>query len=208
MPNRLQISIFLFVAAAIWASLLVIEGVAVQSTWARPFSTVVGVLVLLLLAFDLWLWKIPLLQGWFVYRPNIRGTWRIQLQSNWIDPKTNQGIPSIAAFLVIRQTFSMLSMRLHTPESSSELLGAEITKASDSTFRVLGIYRNEPRLSVRDRSSIHYGGLVLDITDGQALALSGHYWTDRNTCGEIRSIERKPQISGSYEDANRLFSIS
>ena len=204
MLNRLHLSVILLLAAAIWGTMLVVEGVAVSGTWFRPFSTVVGVLLLLLVAFDLWAWRLRFLQGWFVPRPDIRGTWRVELHSDWKDPTTKEVVAPIAAYLVVRQTFSTLSLRMLTSESSSELVAAEISKASDGTYRLAAVYRNEPKLSVRDRSPIHYGAIVLDVQGDPVKDLVGYYWTDRSTRGELRTLARHDTIAGSFREAEVL----
>jgi hypothetical protein len=204
MLSRLHLSTILLVAAALWGGMLVFEGVSVNGTWLRPFSTVVGVLLLLLVAFDLWAWRLRILHGWFVPRPDLRGTWRVELQSDWKDPATDAVIGPIVAYLVVRQTFSSLSIRMLTAESASELVAAEINKAGDGTYRLAAVYRNEPKLTVRDRSSIHYGALVLDVQGDPVKDLAGYYWTDRNSRGELRTLARHATIAGSFKEAQGL----
>lgn len=204
MLSRLHLSVILLLAAGIWGTMLVVEGVAVSGTWFRPFSTVVGILLLLLVAFDLWAWRLRFLQGWFVPRPDIRGTWRVELRSDWKNPVTNEVVAPIPGYLVVRQTFSTLSLRMLTSESSSELVAAEISKATDGTYRLAAVYRNEPKLSVRDRSPIHYGAIVLDVQGDPAKDLVGYYWTDRKTRGELRTLARHDTIAGSFSQAEAL----
>ncbi len=204
MLSRLHLSVILLLAAGIWGTMLVVEGVAVSGTWFRPFSTVVGVLLLLLVAFDLWAWRLRFLQGWFVPRPDIRGTWRVELHTDWKDPATIEVVAPIPAYLVVRQTFSSLSLRMLTSESSSELVAAEISKAADGTYRLAAVYRNEPKLSVRDRSPIHYGAIVLDVQGDPVKDLVGYYWTDRSTRGELRSLARHVTIASSFDEARSL----
>jgi hypothetical protein len=199
MLSRLHLSALLLVAAALWGGMLVFEGVAVSGTWFRPFSTVVGVVLLLLVAFDLWAWRLRFLQGWFVPRPDLRGTWRVELQSDWKDPATNQVVGPITAYLVVRQTYSTLSLRMLTRESSSELVAAEISKAVDGTYGLAAVYRNEPKLSVRDRSPIHYGAIVLDVQGEPVTDLVGHYWTDRSTRGQLKTIAHEMRLFSSFE---------
>ncbi len=206
MLSRLHLSTILLVAAALWGGMLVFDGVAVTGTWFRPFSTVVGVIVLLFVAFDLWAWRLRIFHGWFVPRPDLRGTWRVELKSDWKDPATDKVVGPIAAYLVVRQTFSTLSIRMLTAESASELVAAEINKAVDGTYRLAGVYRNEPKLSVRDRSPIHYGALVLDVQGDPVKDLAGHYWTDRNSRGELRTLGRHRSIVGSFQEAQELLS--
>lgn len=204
MLSRLHLSAILLVAAALWGGMLVFEGVTVNGTWFRPFSTVVGALLLLLVVFDIWAWRWRLLHGWFVPRPDLRGTWCAELQSDWKNPDTDSGVGPIVAYLVVRQTFSSLSVRMLTAESASELVAAEINKASDGTYRLAAVYRNEPKLSVRNRSPIHYGALVLDVQGDPVKDLAGYYWTDRNSRGELRTLARHGSIAGSFKEAQEL----
>ncbi len=204
MLRRLHLSAVILVAGVFWGGMLVLEGVAVTGALLRPFSTVVGALMLVLAAFDLWGWRWRLLRGWFVFRPDLRATWRVELQSDWKGPATNTGVGPIVAYLVVRQTFSTLSVRMLSAESASELVAAEINKASDGTYRLAAVYRNEPRLTVRDRSPIHYGGFVLDVQGDSVTDLAGHYWTDRSSRGELRTLARGTAIAGSFVEALKL----
>lgn len=205
MIERLHLSALLLVAAVLWGLLLFLNGVVVSISWLRHLAVITGVLILLLAAFDLSLWKWRWLSPWFVSRPVIDGTWQTEITSSYIDPKTGVIVAPISAFMVVRQTFSRLSLRLITPESRSEVLGAEMVRSEDGTYRVIGVYRNEPRLSVRDRSPIHYGGLVLQVHGQPPSQLEGHYWTDRNTSGEILLLERRPSHVDDLASAQKLF---
>jgi len=129
----------------------------------------------------------------------------VVLTSNWKAIENGQPIPPITGYLVVRQTYSSLSLRLLTAESSSELLGAQILKAEDGTFKIAGVYRNEPKLAVRHRSPIHYGGLVLVLEGNPPNALEGHYWTDRDTTGEIRATEKGKKVFQTFDAATKLF---
>lgn len=208
MISRLHLSVIIGIAVLLWAVMLVLEGVAISASWMRPFSLVIGVLLLILLCFDLWLWRIRILHGWFVKRPFLRGTWKTELISEWKDPKTGVCTEPIDAYLVVRQTFSRLSLRLYTKESSSEVLGTDIVEASDGTYRVYAIYRNEPKLSIRDRSPIHYGGLLVEIEGDPVEHLKGHYWTDRNSRGQLTTSGFRREICSSFETADASFKES
>jgi len=205
MPSRLQLSVLLIVVAGAWGGLLLLEGVAVKGNWLRPFSTVVGAALVALSVFDLWLWRWRLFHRWITPRPDVRGTWLISLDSNWREQATGQPKGPIRAFLVVRQTFSKLSMRMLTAESSSELVGAAIAKADDGTYQISSVYLNEPKLSVRDRSPIHYGALLLTVEGTPVERLSGHYWTDRDTKGEVRSSDHRDEIYASFDSAIQGF---
>ena len=206
MIERLHLSAIILTAAVVWGVLLLLQGVPVSPSWFQPFSKVVGALMILLAAFDLWLWRLPFLQGWMVKRPNLSGTWRAEVRSEWVDPDTGQRKVPIAGFMVIRQTFSTLSLCQITAESRSELLGAEIVRGGDGTYQVFGVYRNEPRLSVRHRSEIHYGALELRVAGSPPERIEGHYWTDRDTAGELSLSDRMSKHAHDMTSAQRLYS--
>jgi hypothetical protein len=126
------------------------------------------------------------------------------LRSDWKDPITNEVLAPLPAYLVVRQTFSTLSLRMLTPESSSKVVTAEIIKEADGSYRLAAVYRNEPKVSVRDRSPIHYGALVLDIQGDPVKGLVGCYWTDRKTRGELRSLARHVTFASSFNEACSL----
>ena len=200
MLNRLQLSTILIIACLIWGGLLIAQGVAVRANWLNPVSSVIGLMVILLLGFEHWMWRLACLREWFVQRPDLRGTWTVELTSSWVDPTVQMKISPITAFLVIRQTYSTISARLLTAESSSELRGAEIMRATDGTYRLVGVYLNEPRVGVRDRSPIHFGALVIDVQGVPPSGLSGHYWTDRNTRGEIESKGHSRNLAARFAE--------
>lgn len=205
MIERLHLSVIILVAAGLWGLSLLLEGVLIPDGWYRPFSMVVGVLMLLLAAFDTVLWRLPFLQGWLVKRPDLRGTWRATIESRWMNPETRKSPDPIEGYMVVRQSFSSISLRLMTDESRSEMLGAEILRSDDGTYRVVGVYRNEPKLSVRHRSPIHNGGLVLQVTGAPAVGLEGTYWTDRDSSGEILLGERRAELVDDMAAARRLY---
>lgn len=204
MISRVHLSTILLFAALIWGVLLIIGGVAVSISWLRPLSTVTGIVLLVLIAFDMRLWRLSFLRGWFVKRPDIHGTWRAVLRSDWID-STGKATDPIEGYLVARQTFSSLSLRLMTRESESELLAAEIICSSDNTFRIAGIYRNEPKISFQDRSRTHYGAILLQILGTPPATLRGHYWTDRGSKGEIELTDHRKKIFYDFQTARQSF---
>lgn len=200
MISRIQISALLLVAAAVWAGALIFAGVQVTPDWFKPFSTVVGVLVLVLALAEKWLWRIRWLQPWLFNMPDIRGTWRVRIRPTGTAAAAEQ----INAFMVIRQSLSSLSLRLFTAESNSEILAARVVPHEDGTFMVAGVYRNIPRLAVRERSPLHHGALLLTVQGNPAESLAGEYWTDRNSQGEIVLTARAKTRAHSFDQAQRL----
>lgn len=201
MAAERYIKAIIYVTVLVWTIVLYANHAAITSAWLQHVSMVITIVLYAVMAFDLWLWKFSLLHGWFVKRPVIDGTWKVEIRSNWKHPATGAGIPPIEGFMVVRQTFSTLSMRLLTAESSSELVGTEIVCSADGFYCVSGVYRNEPRLQVRERSAIHYGAVWLRIIDEPLKKVIGHYWTDRETAGEMELSNRQKKKFQTFQSA-------
>ena len=206
--TRLQISVFLGVAAVTWAAVLLLQGVQLRFAHLAPFGTVVGVLVLAALALEHVLWRQPWLHGWFVQRPNLRGTWKVMLQSDWINPATGTTIPPITCYMGVEQTLSSLQMHLITPESESWFVAHSIRPShSESGYQIVGVYTNKPDVHLRSATSnMHMGAIVID-THGNSKAtpsiLTAEYWTDRKTTGRMTFTDRSATVFTRFEDAKR-----
>ncbi|HEY1210091.1 MAG TPA: hypothetical protein VGE85_12025 [Terracidiphilus sp.] len=194
----------IYSTVALWAIILMVSGQHPSSALLRPLSTVTSAVVLLSVAFELWLWKNPLFHGWLVKRPVIEGTWYAEIRSNWKDP-TGANIPPIEGYVVIGQTLLNLNLRLMTNESSSHLVGTEIVCSADGLYYVSGVYQNEPRYQDRAHSQIHFGAVWLRVIDKPTQILDGHYWTDRNTAGEMHLTERQKRKFQDFKSAQAYY---
>jgi hypothetical protein len=140
-------TIFLALAVIAWALVLSIQGTPLSFSQLAPFSTVVGVLAIGALSMEKLLWRQPWLHGWFVQRPDLRGTWKVQLQSDWINPETDAVIGPITCYMGVEQTLSNLQMHLMTPESESWFVAHSIrTSPSENGYQVVGVYTNKPHV--------------------------------------------------------------
>ena len=205
MASERYIKAIIYAAVLVWTVVLYVNHDAIHSSWLQPLSTVITVVLYAVMAFDLWLWKIPLLHGWFVKRPVIDGIWKVDIRSDWKDPSMHAPIPPIEGYMVVRQTFSTINMRLMTAESSSELVGTEIVCSADGLYCVSGVYRNEPRYEVRDRSPIHYGAVSIKVIDLPVGKLLGHYWTDRKSAGEMELTDRRDKKLQDFKSAQSYY---
>jgi ABC-type multidrug transport system fused ATPase/permease subunit len=205
MISKVQISSVILLGAIIWGVLLLFDGVVVSISWLNPFSKVVGLLMIGIGAFDRFLWRLSIFQGWLVTKPNLSGTWIAEFQSDWIDPSIGDKSAPSTAYMAIRQTYSDIRLRLMTEESFSVVLSATIIQLPDGSYHLSAVYRNEPKISVRDRSPIHNGSLLLNIPDKSPAQISGYYWTDRQTRGEINLKGRQKKVVNNLDQAISLF---
>lgn len=204
MISRLHISAILLVASGVWGVALLLAGVPVTAAWFKPFSIVVGALVLVLSVADKWLWRIRWLRPWLFNTPDLNGTWKVAIR-----PTAPESSPrKVGAYMVIRQTFSTISLRLLTAESRSETLSANVVRCDDGTYRLAAVYRNTTRLQVRERSPLHHGAFILDVHGGPPDSLAGQYWTDRFSQGELVLSDRNPKLAHSFEQAAKLSAVA
>lgn len=203
-----QIRAFLGLSVAFWIGLLWLRGIPLSWDMLVPFSSVVGGVSLVLLAFDRWIWHWPIFTGWLVNRPYLHGTWQVRLQSSWINPDTKAGIPPIECFMVVRQTHSSASFRLITAESKSETVSSGVEVCKDGTFEITCAYRNRPRSEFRHRSEVHYGAMLLAAESSRPEVVEGEYWTDRKTTGTVTMRSRKRGSPMTFAEANKLFATA
>ena len=203
--ERLHIIVFLGVAALAWWLCLIVQGTSVSWEHLRPFGTVVGILGILGLGFEKFLWHWEWLHGWFVIRPDLRGTWRVELQSDWINPATKEKASSIVCYMGVTQSLSRLQMYLMTRESESAFIAESIRSSPSGVgYQIAGVYTNKPHTHLRGhQSEMHFGGLILDThgPPNRPETLTGEYWTDRKTKGRMTLRGRMPKVLTRFEDA-------
>jgi hypothetical protein len=208
MLTRTHITTLLVLTVIVWGATLVALGLPISWQYITPFTLTVTTLTTACLAFERWCWRWPIFQGWLVKQPHIQGTWKAHLVSDWIDPETNRRIEPIECIMVVRQTFSSLSARLFTRESSSFLVAHNLVHHNDGVFQLVGVYQNTPQISLRgERSEMHYGALLLEVRGDPPTALMGHYWTDRGTKGALELRDRVPDLLSAYEEGVRRFRL-
>lgn len=207
--SRIGISVAVGIAAALWALyLFLLEGRLPSWSDLKPFSFVVGSLVLIGLWFEHQLWRTSLFQR-FLSRPDIRGTWKGEIVARYVHQGEEKTRDPIACFLSVTQSYSSIQMRLLTEESQSWLIADDIAKSpKGSGYQVVGAYTNQPNAEVRDKSDMHFGAMWLDThgDDCKPNAMSGEYWTDRYTKGSITLNEREDEIQSRCVEAEAAFS--
>ncbi|MFL6136198.1 MAG: hypothetical protein ACJ74O_00145 [Frankiaceae bacterium] len=182
------------IVSGTYALALYASGTHLQQGAKQGLAYLPTALSLAVVAFDLWLWKIPGVHR-FVGRPRVDGTWFTILRphpDSHIPPGGNRG--PIDAAVVIEQTYWSISITLMTAESASQSTSAAIhTNGESRKRRVLAYtYANTPKQEHRDRSHPHVGAVRLEIVGRTPITLAGTYWTDRLTVGDmqLRHLER------------------
>ncbi|MBK5220278.1 MAG: hypothetical protein JJE35_10915 [Thermoleophilia bacterium] len=203
-PSRIFVQALVLVVAGVYLASYLIRGLPTSELFA-PIGATGAAASLFVLAFDHFLWRIPRVGRKLSKRPDIRGTWRGQLASNWVNPETGQRIdPDPEVYLVVRQTFWSVTANLITKESKSCSTTATIEDDGCGQYQFVAQYRNTPRASVRERSEVHHGSFKLDVGGEPVDRLEGYYWTDRNTMGELEFDRRSGKAVDSFTHAQDL----
>ncbi|MEV0566738.1 hypothetical protein [Dactylosporangium sp. NPDC050588] len=181
--------------SAIYALCLHFSGLTLQGGVKQGLLYVPTLIGFGVVAFDLWLWKLPWLLP-ISGRPRIGGTWVAQIlprQDSHIPEGGNRG--PIDAALIIEQTYWSLAITVLTGESASHSTAAAIIANRDSRERhiVTYTYENLPKQGNRPRSMPHVGASQLFLAGKAPTVMTGFYWTDRFTVGdmELRQLNRK-----------------
>lgn len=163
--------------------------------------TVLTIDFVIIFIFSQWLWKIPFLKPWLVKIPNLNGTWKGVIKSNWINPETHQKPDPIPVILTINQTLFDISCVMRTAEmtSYSFVSGFEIN-GEMQIKRLIYSYNSKPNMDVRYRSPEHFGTMLFDIIENSSQKLKGEYWTERNTTGIIEMSYWKPEKLDYFPD--------
>lgn len=206
MLSDIQIKVLVGCVIVIMAGAILVQGhpIAVKDLSAVGSYAVTGIGFLLIL-WERWLWSWWIFRRWLSKRPDLRGTWKGELYSNWVDPVTQQKRGPIEVYLAIRQTNSTIDVRLFSSESSSVSLSGHIFADSVGLNTLAITYENTPLILIRERSRISHGGMLLSIRgDGRPHQLDGEYWTDRSTIGQIKLTSRAKRISHDFDQATKV----
>lgn len=99
---------------------------------------------------------------------------------------------------------------MHTEEMKSYSFSEGLHIDSERQIKqVAYIYTSKPRITVNQRSLPHDGAIVFDIIELPIKKLTGKYWTERKTTGEIiltfnskKILEQLPAELGTHPVTN------
>lgn len=202
MPSKVMVQFVAGIVIAVFAFGILAGGERPNPEWLRFYSVSVVVVGICLWVWENWLWRTWIGQRFSKVPVDIRGTWRGTLGSFWNGPDGRA--PSKTVYLVIRQSASNVSVILMTDESRSRSsLSAVLTETECPTLEYM--YLNRPSSRLEHQSRMHYGSAFLDITGRPATRLSGQYWTNRDSRGELEFTERLDKFVGDYLEAEKAF---
>jgi SMODS-associating 2TM, beta-strand rich effector domain len=205
MFSEIQAWTIVGVASTLWLALSIVgitSGGGLASVLA--LSDTIPLVLLGLSIFERWVWRWPPLHPHVIPTPVVRGTWRGDLESFWIDPKTRKIPPVKTVYLAISQTMTTIHVRLLTDESASDPIVASVAKMPNGYRAIFYTYENTPSVELRRKSPPHRGGALLEIVGQPPTGIAGEYWTDRDSKGKLTFLEHTTEIAQTYDDASKL----
>lgn len=195
MPTPLATRIVIGLSAALWLALAFVLKAPVDKGWLKALGAIASVVVVLLLIFDRWAWRwLPVAVS---KRPNLQGTWKAQLHYQW-----PEGTPTQIkdCFIVIRQTYSSVSVDMHFDISDSQSRSAAIVE-TNGRRGLWWSYLSVAHALEQEGNPPHRGGAELVISPKPKLSLAGDYWTERKTRGRVTTIGHTKQCYEDYQSA-------
>ena len=207
MISRIYAYVTVIVVAIVYAVGLWWSGINPELGWLRYCSVAAFVLVALSWLWNTRIWRFAVFRKLRFVPPLVSGTWRGALESTWVDEASRASPPAKVVYLVVRQTFSAVSVVLLTDEARSETRLASMSK-EDGKVSLNYMYVGEPGVHVEHRSRMHRGAASLLVSGSPATRLHGRYWTDRNSTGSLDLAEFSRRLVDDYESAAALFAQS
>lgn len=124
---------------------------------------------------DNYVWKIPVLKKieW-LYIPNLSGRWAVDICSSY-----SGFAQTTTANALVHQTASRISIAMEgTLSRSCSVLAALIRTERESTFELIYLYKNEPKVMAVDSMNAHSGTCLMRIADDLS-TLEGEYYSGR-----------------------------
>lgn len=156
--------------------------------------------VVLLLIFDRWAWR--WLPAAVSKRPNLHGTWKAELQYQWPEGTPTQ---TKDCFVVIRQTYSTVSVAMHFDISDSYSRSAAIVVETNGQRSLRWSYLSVAHTLEQQGNPPHRGGAELAVSQRPRLSLAGDYWTERKTRGRVTT---SGHIKGCYDDFQSALTLT
>jgi len=173
-------------ASLVYAAVLYLAGLRLDTYFKQALALLPTLAAAALAAWDLILWRLPGFAR-LTKRPRVNGLWKAELhptQESHIPTGGNRG--PIPAYLVITQTYWSIAVRQYTGESKSDSRASFWQRSPDAAVETLAfLYENNPEQRHQARSPRHLGSCTLDSTSKAPQEMTGVYFSDRYTKGDM-----------------------
>jgi hypothetical protein len=199
-PSPTWTKIVIALAATGVVLIVLITGQSIDRDGYKWISGIASAIVLILLAYDRWVWRWPLIRliAERTGTPVLRGTWKGTMTYE-SDADGNPGTTDF--YLTVQQTYSDIELHSYVSTSESHSMAAKLERPSRGQRLLWFIYRSEAPILGQARDRPHHGGVKLNLVGSPVREIHGSYWTDRRGRGELRFSEYSKKPYGSFEEA-------
>ena len=192
-PNWARITIA--IAALVSAGIILATGGSVNINAAKALASASSVVILVLLAFDKWLWRLPGVRQ-LHKRPVLHGTWKTELRTSYRDRQDEL----IECYLVIDQSYSQICARMLFDRSRSASMSGELVR-EDGRCVLYYVFRSDKGALEPATNPPSRGAADLTVGMLPAIHLEGDYWMEVGTKGQLRTIGRSKKIYDTFAGA-------
>jgi hypothetical protein len=187
----------------VWSTVIAINGLHLSRLWMKGLGLVPLALAMLFSIFDRFLWHRPWILR-FAQTPDVRGTWLGTYESEFIDDEGKRHRTSGPIALVVKQSFSDISIQLLAEKSRSYSTLARAQVQLSGEYFLDYLYGNTPQLKHREQLTNHFGSARLILPSVRPLKFTGEYWTDRLSRGSLELVWVSSQRVSELADAQAL----
>lgn len=206
--TRRQFAFLLGFAVIIWGSGHWILDISFTLKSILLLGISLGSVAFFSIALEYSLWRLPFLQGWLIRRPDLRGTWRVEIKPDLESYEaTGQKVPP-TSYMGVTQTLSSLKMHVMAHETESWFIADSIDYSRHKGgYRLVGVYKTRPHArQPNQQNEIHLGGMIMDTLGAprhRPVSMRGQYWTDRKVKGATILTKISRQVYSHFSDAER-----
>lgn len=193
-PNWARITIA--VAALVSAGIILATGGSVSINTAKALASASSIVILILLAFDKWLWRLPGIRR-LHRRPVLHGTWKAELRTNYEERKEER----IECYLVVDQTYSRICARMLFDRSHSASMSGELVRENGRCVFYYLFRSDKSTLQPAMTNPASRGAADLTIGMQPTLHLEGDYWMEVGTRGQLRTVGYSRKIYDTFAGA-------
>lgn len=195
MPTSTWTRAVILLAAAISGALALLQGAKIDSALLRTVIPASSAVILLLLVFDRWAWRWPLISE-LIDRPDLHGTWKCELRSNY-EERAGEAIES---YLAIDQTYTRICIRMLFDRSQSISMSGDLVEEGGRCV-LYYVFRSEKSALEPDSNPPARGAADLKVSRKPSLALAGDYWMERGTKGTLVTVGHSATLYDSFDAA-------
>lgn len=195
MPTGTWTKIVIGLAAAVSAGIVWVTGGEVDSSFLKPVVTASSVVILLLLAFDLWIWRWPWVAA-LHRRSVLHGTWKTELYTSY---PARSG-PPIECYMVVNQTYSRICVRMLFDRSKSKSMSGDLVR-EDGGCSLYYVFRSDKFGTEPDTNPHSRGAAVVTVGRKPTLHMEGDYWMDVATKGRLETAGHSKVLYETFKGA-------